>query len=156
VVRNFLIRLCLPHRHRSPLLPQVREPGEEPGKRRFLNDTPDQANSRHELEARQLWPVAPKNLSQVVAAAARRYMYELGKAVPIIPVITKADTMTIREAQNYKQEVFSRLQVGTNILFSVGFTRFDVCAAVGAVICNDAEVADRAVLQPLHNRACAF
>lgn len=38
-------------------------------------------------------------------------MYELGKAVPIIPVITKADTMTIREAQNYKQEVFSRLQV---------------------------------------------
>ncbi|KAF6259065.1 septin-like protein [Scenedesmus sp. NREL 46B-D3] len=39
-----------------------------------------------------------------------RYMYELGKAVPIIPVITKADTMTIREAQNYKQEVFSRLQ----------------------------------------------
>ncbi|KAF8062013.1 SEPTIN3 [Scenedesmus sp. PABB004] len=40
-----------------------------------------------------------------------RYMHELGKAVPIIPVITKADTMTIREAQNYKQEVFSRLQV---------------------------------------------
>eukprot|EP00878_Enallax_costatus_P001286 GHUV01001431.1.p1 GENE.GHUV01001431.1~~GHUV01001431.1.p1 ORF type:complete len:488 (+),score=166.50 GHUV01001431.1:223-1686(+) len=39
-----------------------------------------------------------------------RYMYELGKAVPIIPVITKADTMTIREAQNYKQEVFNRLQ----------------------------------------------
>eukprot|EP00775_Hariotina_reticulata_P002608 gene2608-2910_t len=39
-----------------------------------------------------------------------RYMHELGKAVPIIPVITKADTMTIREAQNYKQEVFSKLQ----------------------------------------------
>lgn len=37
-------------------------------------------------------------------------MFELGKAVPIIPVITKADTMTIREAQNYKQEVFNRLQ----------------------------------------------
>jgi septin 7 len=32
-------------------------------------------------------------------------MFELGKSVPIIPVITKADTMTIREAQNYKQEV---------------------------------------------------
>lgn len=39
-----------------------------------------------------------------------RYMAELGKCVPIVPVITKADTMTIREAQNYKQEVFSRLQ----------------------------------------------
>jgi septin family protein len=38
-------------------------------------------------------------------------MHELGKHVPIIPVITKADTMTIREAQNYKQEVFGRLQV---------------------------------------------
>lgn len=45
-------------------------------------------------------------------------MYELGKAVPIIPVITKADTMTIREAQNYKQEVFNRLQVrGERFLF---------------------------------------
>jgi septin family protein len=43
-------------------------------------------------------------------------MHELGKAVPIIPVITKADTMTIREAQNYKQEVFSRLQVSTSKL----------------------------------------
>ncbi len=39
-----------------------------------------------------------------------RYMYELGRAVPIIPVITKADTMTIREAQTYKQEVYNRLQ----------------------------------------------
>ncbi|GBF99885.1 hypothetical protein Rsub_12681 [Raphidocelis subcapitata] len=39
-----------------------------------------------------------------------RYMHELGRSVPIIPVITKADTMTIREAQNYKQEVFNRLQ----------------------------------------------
>jgi septin 7 len=37
-------------------------------------------------------------------------MAELGRAVPILPVITKADTMTIREAANYKQEVFSRLQ----------------------------------------------
>jgi hypothetical protein len=39
-------------------------------------------------------------------------MFELGKHVPIIPVIMKADTMTIREANNYKQEVFNRLQVG--------------------------------------------
>lgn len=39
-----------------------------------------------------------------------KYMHEMGKHVPIIPVITKADTMTIREAQNYKQEVFGRLQ----------------------------------------------
>lgn len=31
-------------------------------------------------------------------------MHELGQDVPVIPVITKADTMTIREAQNYKQE----------------------------------------------------
>ena len=54
-----------------------------------------------------------------------RYMAELGKHVPIIPVIMKADTMTIREANNYKQEVFNRLQVskvarGLLALFKTG------------------------------------
>ena len=39
------------------------------------------------------------------------FMSAISQIVPIIPVITKADTMTIREAQNYKQEVFNRLQV---------------------------------------------
>lgn len=36
-------------------------------------------------------------------------MHEVGRVVPIIPVITKADTMTIREATIFKQEVFNRL-----------------------------------------------
>lgn len=39
-----------------------------------------------------------------------RYMAELSKHVPIIPVIMKADTMTIHEAQRFRQEVVNRLQ----------------------------------------------
>jgi hypothetical protein len=39
-------------------------------------------------------------------------MAELGKLVPILPVVMKADTMTINEAQRFRQEVSSRLQVG--------------------------------------------
>jgi hypothetical protein len=38
-------------------------------------------------------------------------MHQLGRLVPIIPVITKADTMTINEAQRFRQEVAGRLQV---------------------------------------------
>jgi septin family protein len=38
-----------------------------------------------------------------------RYMHELGKVVPIVPVITKADTMTIREAAIHRHNVFNRL-----------------------------------------------
>lgn len=37
-------------------------------------------------------------------------MAELSKHVPIIPVIMKADTMTIHEAQRFRQEVVNRLQ----------------------------------------------
>jgi len=37
-------------------------------------------------------------------------MYELGKVVPVIPVITKADTMNIREATVFRQEVHNKLQ----------------------------------------------
>ena len=37
-------------------------------------------------------------------------MAELGRVVPVIPVITKADTMTIREATAYKREVADRLR----------------------------------------------
>eukprot|EP00879_Flechtneria_rotunda_P011653 GHRR01012173.1.p1 GENE.GHRR01012173.1~~GHRR01012173.1.p1 ORF type:complete len:312 (+),score=71.88 GHRR01012173.1:298-1233(+) len=39
-----------------------------------------------------------------------RYMAELSKHVPIVPVIMKADTMTIHEAQRFRQEVVNRLQ----------------------------------------------
>jgi len=39
-----------------------------------------------------------------------RFMHELGKVVPIIPIITKADTMNIREATIFRQEVHSKLQ----------------------------------------------
>lgn len=38
-----------------------------------------------------------------------RYMAELSRHVPIIPVIMKADTMTISEAQRFRQEVVNRL-----------------------------------------------
>ncbi len=36
-------------------------------------------------------------------------MYELGRHVPLVPVITKADTMTIREANSYRNEVATKL-----------------------------------------------
>ena len=39
-----------------------------------------------------------------------KFMHELGQVVPIIPMITKADTMNIREATIFRQEVYSRLQ----------------------------------------------
>ena len=38
-----------------------------------------------------------------------RYMAELSKLVPVVPVIMKADTMTIHEAQVFRQEVHTRL-----------------------------------------------
>uniref|UniRef100_A0A061SDN1 Septin 7 n=1 Tax=Tetraselmis sp. GSL018 TaxID=582737 RepID=A0A061SDN1_9CHLO len=38
-----------------------------------------------------------------------RYMHELGQVVPIVPVVTKADTMTIREAAMHRADVMSRL-----------------------------------------------
>jgi hypothetical protein len=41
--------------------------------------------------------------------AAGSYMAELSRHVPIIPVIMKADTMTIHEAQRFRQEVVNRL-----------------------------------------------
>lgn len=55
--------------------------------------------------------LSPVTLTHSPPYIMRRYMHELGRHVPIIPVITKADTMTIREAHNYKQEVYGRLQV---------------------------------------------
>jgi hypothetical protein len=39
-----------------------------------------------------------------------RYMHELGKHVPVIPVVMKADTMTIGEAAKFRQEVAARLE----------------------------------------------
>lgn len=37
------------------------------------------------------------------------YMYELGKVVPIVPIVTKADTMTIRESEIHRRNLASRL-----------------------------------------------
>ena len=37
-------------------------------------------------------------------------MAELGKAVPILPIVTKSDSMTIREAATYRREVYRKLQ----------------------------------------------
>lgn len=39
-----------------------------------------------------------------------RYMLELGQHVPIVPVVTKADTMTIQEASKYRREVYNKLK----------------------------------------------
>ena len=38
-----------------------------------------------------------------------KVMYELSRHVPIVPVVTKADTMTIREASLYRQEVANKI-----------------------------------------------
>lgn len=37
-------------------------------------------------------------------------MAELGKVVPILPIVTKADSMTIREAAIYRRDVHRKLQ----------------------------------------------
>ncbi len=37
-------------------------------------------------------------------------MAELGKAVPILPIVTKSGSMTIREAATYRREVYRKLQ----------------------------------------------
>lgn len=53
------------------------------------------------------------------------YMAELSKHVPIIPVIMKADTMTIHEAQRFRQEVVNRLQnPGAHLCVCVGGVRW--------------------------------
>lgn len=36
-------------------------------------------------------------------------MYEIGLHVPVVPVVTKADTMTIREAGMYRTEVANKI-----------------------------------------------
>ena len=36
-------------------------------------------------------------------------MYEVGLRVPVVPVVTKADTMTIREAGIYRSEVANKI-----------------------------------------------
>ncbi|KAG1667630.1 hypothetical protein FOA52_001686 [Chlamydomonas sp. UWO 241] len=38
-----------------------------------------------------------------------KFMYEIGLHVPIVPIVTKADTMTIREATMYRAEVANRI-----------------------------------------------
>ncbi|KAG1659901.1 hypothetical protein FOA52_006607 [Chlamydomonas sp. UWO 241] len=40
-------------------------------------------------------------------AADLKFMCELGQHVPVVPVVTKADTMTIREASDYRHEAGS-------------------------------------------------
>lgn len=44
-------------------------------------------------------------LMQLIAAlmAARRYMYELGRVVPIVPVICKSDCMTVAEQARFEK-----------------------------------------------------
>lgn len=43
-------------------------------------------------------------------AVTCRFMAELGKVVPILPIVTKSDSMTIREAATYRREVYRKLQ----------------------------------------------
>lgn len=42
--------------------------------------------------------------------AGYRFMAELGRVVPILPIVTKSDSMTIREAATYRREVYRKLQ----------------------------------------------
>ena len=46
----------------------------------------------------------------LIQTVHRRFMAELGKVVPILPLVTKADSMTIREAAAYRREVYRKLQ----------------------------------------------
>ena len=69
-----------------------------------------------------LWPVLVHRHGSVSSAVACllglkqalvlgfRFMAELGKVVPILPIVTKADSMTIREAATYRREVYRKLQ----------------------------------------------
>lgn len=38
-----------------------------------------------------------------------KVMYEIGRHVPLVPIVTKADTMTIREAATYRNDVATKL-----------------------------------------------
>ncbi|KAJ9528626.1 hypothetical protein QJQ45_020399 [Haematococcus lacustris] len=38
-----------------------------------------------------------------------KVMYELGRHVPLVPVVTKADTMSVREASTYRNDVATKL-----------------------------------------------
>jgi hypothetical protein len=38
-----------------------------------------------------------------------KFMHEVGLRVPVVPVVTKADTMTIREAGIYRSEVANKI-----------------------------------------------
>lgn len=59
---------------------------------------------------RSVWACALVSSPAPLPPPLHRYMAELSKHVPIIPVIMKADTMTIHEAQRFRQEVVNRLQ----------------------------------------------
>ena len=50
------------------------------------------------------------NTERLKYMLACRFMAELGKVVPILPIVTKSDSMTIREAATYRQEVYRKLQ----------------------------------------------
>lgn len=44
-----------------------------------------------------------------------RFMAELGAMVPIIPVVTKADTMTTAEASAFREEVLTKLSKAEHV-----------------------------------------
>lgn len=54
-------------------------------------------------------PIAVTPLLSRLRPIDLKYMFELGKHVPVVPVVTKADTMTIREANTYRTEVANRI-----------------------------------------------
>ena len=57
-------------------------------------------------------------------------MYEVGLRVPIVPVVTKADTMTIREASIYRAEVANKI---ANPMLPGGEDGRGGCCQVGRV-----------------------
>lgn len=75
------------------------------------------------------------------------FMYELGKVVPILPVVTKADTMNIREATIYRQEVHNILRDVAPFGLKGGVRVFEF----------KKETLERAGLEPgMHFKTCPF
>lgn len=59
-----------------------------------------------------------------------KYMADISQHVPVLPVITKADTMTIREAVAYRSEVAAKLAnpQSVGLREKINVFRFDRCA----------------------------
>lgn len=69
-------------------------------------DTPSQGATSNTPD-RQVYAIVSMPKDMMLAC---RFMAELGKLVPILPIVTKSDSMTIREAATYRRQVYRKLQ----------------------------------------------